>query len=154
MTKYWDVPPSEHGAFFGNAKEWLDAARAAAGRGAYGVAVTLSADSAIYAVDAMTILLAGKRSARRHADALDLARSMLADEDHAGLERRYRSLLSMKIPAEYEGKVMTARQASDALGWAEQIMDRVRAEIERPGHVPRSRAPRRDPARPLHSTMR
>ena len=140
MTKYWDVPPSEHGAFFTNAQEWLDAARAAAGRGAYGVAVTLSADSAIYAVDAMTVLLAGKRSARRHADALDLARSLLADGDRAELERWHRSLLSMKILAEYEGKVMTAKQASDALEWAEQIVDRVRAEIERLAPVPWSKA--------------
>lgn len=130
MTRFRDVPRQEHGIFFSNAQEWLDAARTAADKGAYGVAVSLSADSAVHAVDAMTIMRAGKRSARHHGGALELARSVLAGGDIAGLERRYRSLLGMKIPAEYEGKTMTARHASDALRWAEQIVDRMRAEIE------------------------
>ena len=111
--------------------EWLDAARTVADAGSYNVAVASCAHSAINAVDAMTILRAGRRSAGRHADALGLVKSVLAGSERADLVRQYSFLLDMKSPAEYGGATMTARQAADSLKHAERILSRVRAEIEK-----------------------
>ncbi len=141
MTKIWDVPSHEHGGFFRLAREYLDMARIAAGRKAYSIAVSNCTDSAIRAVDAMTVLRAGKRSARHPIDDPELARSVLAGRDRAGLERQYRSLLAMKVPAEYEITMMTARQAAQALGWAERIVGVARAEIEARESTPAPCAP-------------
>ena len=63
MTKIWDVPSHEHGGFFAMAQEYLGVARIAVDARAYDAAVSNCADSALNAVDAMTVLRAGKRSA-------------------------------------------------------------------------------------------
>ena len=131
MTKFRQVPRHEHRNFFNKAQSWLEMARAAADSGAYDVAVSNCVHSAINAVDAMAVLHAGKRSAGRHADALDIIRILPVSGDRADLARQYRSLLGMKNPAEYESTMMTARQAADALKRAGRILDKARAEIEK-----------------------
>ena len=145
MTKIWDVPSHEHGGFFAMAQEYLGVARIAVDARAYDAAVSNCADSALNAVDAMTVLRAGKRSARYPVGVSDLARSVLAGGDRAGLARQYRSLLALKIPAEYEATMMTARQASNALKWAVRIVDAARAEIEGKRGERRPARPRRRP---------
>ena len=61
MTRLWGVPRCEHGGFFRLAQEYLHMARIAADKKAYSVAVSNCTDSAIRAVDAMTVLRAEKR---------------------------------------------------------------------------------------------
>lgn len=141
MTRLWDVPSHEHGGFFRLAREYLSMARLAVDEKAYSVAVSNCTDSAIRAVDAMTVLRAGKRSARHPITDTGLARSVLAGRGRSGLERQYRSLLAMKAPAEYESTMMTARQAAQALRWAERIVGAARAEIEARGRTLAPSAP-------------
>ena len=129
MTAFREVPRHEHKDFFSKAEGRLGAARAAADMGAYSAAVSNCVHSAISAVDAMTVLRTGRRSAGRHPDALNLARSILVGGDRADLERQYLFLTNLKNPAEYESTVMTDRQAADALKCAERILAKVRAEI-------------------------
>ena len=131
MTKFKDVPRHEHRGFFSKAQGWLGVAQVAADMGAYDVAVSGSVHCAISAVDAMTVQRVGKRSAGRHADALDLTKTVFAGRDRADLEKQYRFLLGVKNPAEYESTMMTARQAADALKCAERILAKARAEIAR-----------------------
>ena len=72
-----------------------------------------------------------------------MSRSVLAGRGRRGLERQYRLLLAMKVPAEYESTMMTARQASNALRWAERIVGAARAEIEARGFAPAPGRPAR-----------
>ena len=129
MTAFRKVPRHEHKDYFSKAEDWLGVARAAADMGAYNAAVSNCVHSAISAVDAMTVLRTGRRSAGRHTEALNLTRSILVGSDRADLERQYLFLMNLKNPAEYESTMMTARQAADALKCAERILAKVRAEI-------------------------
>ena len=129
MTKYKDVPPRQHRAFFQKAEEWMGAARSSADMGNYNASVASCVHSAINAVDAVTVLRTGKRTAGSHTDALCLIRAVFAEMDRSALERQYSFLLGLKHPAEYDTTMMTARQAADALKCAERILARARAEI-------------------------
>ena len=131
------------------AEEWLEEGRRADGMGAYNVAVSNCADSAIRAVDAVAVMRLGRRSAGSRADAEGIIQAVFPGRNRKYLKRWYAFLLSLKNPAEHEGTLMTARQSADALRSAVRILERVHAEIAKEGAAEALRAaPGRAHARP------
>jgi len=134
-SKRVDVPRSQARSYLEKAKQFLNAAKDAVGGSRHDAAMLAAIHAAISAADAVTVALAGQRSADPdHSRAVDLL-----DEVGAGATevtshaRQLRQLLATKNVVEYESRRATARNAADAVrradrlvAWASSVVDAAR----------------------------
>ena len=132
--------PKTHGiekakarSYLAKANEFLAASRTAAADGQADAALLMAVHSGISACDAVTIALAGVRSADPdHLPAADLLETIAARADEVR-ERanQLRSLLKMKNLVEYEDNRASAAQAQDGTKRASRLAEWAAAQLAR-----------------------
>jgi HEPN domain-containing protein len=130
-----DAPRSQARSYLEKAKQFLNAAKDAVDESRHDAAMLAAIHAAISAADAVTVALAGQRSADPdHSRAVDLL-----DEVGGGATevtshaRQLRQLLGTKNVVEYESRRAMARDAADAVrranrlvAWASTVVDAAR----------------------------
>lgn len=116
---------SEATLYLAKATQFADQARAALAAGSSDAALLLSIHAAISAGDAVTVALAGLRSADPdHARAVDLVESVARGSDEVRQRARQLSaLLQKKNLVEYESRRSSAAEAKDAVARAGRLVD-------------------------------
>lgn len=119
--------------YLGKAEQFIDEAKLAAQASRYDAAMLNAIHAAISAADAVTIVLAGRRSSDpNHQCAVDLlievGRGSESINAHA---RQLSALLARKHQAEYESRRARAVEASDAVSRASRIVDWARETVSR-----------------------
>lgn len=107
------------------ARQFAEEARLARERSHHDAAMLDAIHAAISAADAVTVALAGRRSADPdHQRAADLLEQVApSSEEVRATVRQVRALLRSKNTVEYESRRATAREAADAVRRAERIVD-------------------------------
>lgn len=117
------------------AEQFLDEAQEAVAAERYDAALLTAIHAAICAADAVTVVLAGRRSSHPdHQRATDLLEEVVASTPGSRERvRQLRGLLSRKNAVEYESRRATAREARDSVErasrlvkWAVEIVERAR----------------------------
>lgn len=119
--------------YLGKAEQFIDEAKLAAEASRHDAAMLNAIHAAISAADAVTIVLAGRRSSDPdHQRAVDLlievGRGSESINAHA---RQLSTLLSRKHQAEYESRRARAVEAFDAVSRARRIVDWARETVSR-----------------------
>jgi HEPN domain-containing protein len=113
------------------ARESLDAARECLSAGRLNAATVNAVHSGINACDALTVFMIGVRHAgERHEDAVTLLQTLSLPRDVlSGKGRQLSRLLGIKNAAEYEERLITQKEAAEAvrdaerfLEWAEELL--------------------------------
>lgn len=120
--------PHKARVYWQKAQRYARAARANRDAGEHDPAMSNAVNAVINVVDALCVLHAGERSAgESHHDAVRLLNSLkgLDAKVRDGVGRRLSALLSVKGLAQYEGELVSERQADDAL----KDMDRALAAV-------------------------
>ncbi len=121
--------------YLAKAEEFLQEARAAAQASRHDAAMLNAIHAAISAGDAVTIVLAGRRSADAdHQRAVDLLEEVAGSSaEIKGKARQVRALLAKKNIVQYESRRATAGEAGNAVdragrivGWATETVRRAR----------------------------
>jgi hypothetical protein len=126
------VPRGQARSYLEKARQFVDAARDAADRSLHDAAMLDAIHAAISATDAVTVALAGRRSADPdHGRAADLLDEVGAGSSEVSARvRQFRSLLGKKNIVEYESRRATAREAADAVKRAERLVDWAAGVVE------------------------
>jgi HEPN domain len=129
------VARGEARIYLRKAEQFLEEAHEAVAAERYDAGLLNAIHAAISAADAVTVVIAGRRSADPdHQRAADLLEEMGASTP-ASKERvrQLRALLSRKNAVEYESRRATAREARDSaqrasrlFGWAAETVERAR----------------------------
>jgi len=127
------VPKAKAGAYLGKATEFLAAATAAREAGQSDAALLLAVHSGISACDAVSIALAGVRSADPdHLRAADLLEKVASQsEEVRGRASQLRGLLKLKNLVEYEDRRVSPIQADDGTKRAERLADWAAEQLAR-----------------------
>lgn len=115
------------------ARESLDTARECLNAGRWNAATMNAVHCGINACDALTVFMVGVRHAgERHEDAVALLQTLNLPKDTLSSKGRQLSrLLGIKNTAEYEERLITQKEALEAvrdaerfLGWIEELLKR------------------------------
>ena len=119
--------------YVAKAEEFLEEARAAAGAGRHDAALLNAMHAGIAASDAVTVALAGRRSADPdHQRAVDLLREVAgASEEVRARARQVSALLGKKNIGEYGSRRATRREAADAVERAARVVEWSRTVVDR-----------------------
>jgi hypothetical protein len=111
----------------------LEECRTAADAGRYDATMLTAVRAVIAATDAVTVALAGRRSADpNHQRAADLLEQVAQDSPELKARvRQVRELLARKNVVEYESRRASAREARDALKRAERFAAWARETVAR-----------------------
>ena len=134
-SKRVEVPRSRARSYLEKGRQFLDAAKDAADGSRNDAAMSAAIHAAISAADAVTVALAGLRSADqdhgRAADLLDEVGGRAGEVSSRALQLR--ALLGKKNIVEYESRRATAKEAADAVkragrlvAWASTVVDAAR----------------------------
>ena len=115
------------------ARENLDTARECLSAERWSAAVINAVHSGISACDALTVFMVGVRhAAERHEDAIALLQTLSLPRDVLSVKGRQLSrLLGIKNAAEYEERLMTQREADEAVRDAERFLEWVEELLKR-----------------------
>lgn|SRR5487761_56385 len=128
MTRRLDQ--SEGKNYLKKAEDSMKMASIAIDQGAYDSSIMSSIHSAINALDALSVIVLGKRASGAHTDSLLTLKSIFTPDEYSDLAKQFRSLMSKKNISEYEPVLMSRGEAESCLKWAERIMDRVKRKID------------------------
>lgn len=133
MVKSVRVEPKESTAYLTKARQFLDESRAGAAAGRADAAMLCAIHAAISAMDAVTVALAGLRSADpNHLAAAELLR--VAGRGAGEFEtraRQFSALLQKKNLVEYEARNANVAEVEDAVKRAGRLVEWAAAEIEK-----------------------
>jgi HEPN domain-containing protein len=124
---------AEASLFRAKAEQFLEECRTAADAGRYDATMLTAVRAVIAATDAVTVALAGRRSADpNHQRAADLLEQVAQDSPELKARvRQVRELLARKNVVEYESRRASAREARDALKRAERFAAWARETVAR-----------------------
>ncbi len=107
------------------ARENLDTAKECLNAGRWNAATINAIHSGISACDALTVFMVGVRHAgERHEDAITLLQTLTLPKDIlASKGRQLSRLLAIKNAAEYEERLITQKEAAEAVRDAERFLD-------------------------------
>lgn len=126
-----DTDPQKALNYISKSKEFLEMAKLAAQHANYNSAVTSAIHSAISALDALTTSYKGKRGSGNHAEVLSIVQGIiLAPQEYREIRKQFTSIISKKNAVEYQPDLMTAKDARDAITWAERIFDKAKGKME------------------------
>lgn len=129
------VPRAEARLYLGKAEQFLQEARSALERSRHDAAMLNAIHAAISGSDAVTAVLAERRSADPdHQRAVDLLEEVAGQSEEIKTRvRQLRMLLAKKNIVEYESRRATAKEAVESVEraerfveWARQVVDRAR----------------------------
>lgn len=134
-SKTVSVPRREARLYLEKARQFAEESRAARERGFQDAAMLTAIHAAISASDAVTVALAGRRSAdpdhQRAADLLEEVAS--GSEEIRTRVRQIRALLAKKNVVEYESRRATSSEAGESVrraerivAWAGELIDRAK----------------------------
>lgn len=121
--------------YLGKAGQFLEEAHSARSESRHDAVMLNAIHAAISAADAVTVALAGRRSADPdHQRAVELLEEVAGGSEAIGAKvRQLSALLGKKNAVEYGSRRATAKEATDALDrarrlveWARQVIDRAR----------------------------
>ncbi len=120
-----------HRNYVAKADEFLRAAEESFRRGDYDACVSAAIHSGINLADALSAFYLQMRSAgESHGDALALLRRVpLPPAEREQVVRHLSAFLDVKNAAEYEDRLLRAREAEDALKHLERLSARARAAL-------------------------
>ncbi len=115
------------------ARESLDAAKESVKREQWNAAAINAIHCGISACDALTVFMIGVRHAgERHEDAVTLLQTLNLPKDKLSTKGRQLSrLLGIKNAAEYEERLITQEEATEAVKDAERLMEWVEEILRR-----------------------
>jgi HEPN domain-containing protein len=124
---------AEASLFQAKAEQFLEECRTASNAGRHDATMLTAVHAVISATDAVTVALAGRRSADpNHQRAADLLEQVAQDSPELRIRvRQFRELLARKGVVEYESRRATGREARDALKRAERFVDWARETVAR-----------------------
>ncbi|MDE1812910.1 MAG: HEPN domain-containing protein, partial [Thaumarchaeota archaeon] len=95
----------------------------------YNSAVTNAIHSAINALDALTSKFKGKRGSDDHTEVLSLTQGILSPTQYDEIKKQFLFLIDKKNSSEYQPDLMSEKDASEAIKWAERILVKVKAKL-------------------------
>jgi HEPN domain-containing protein len=114
-----------HRNYLKKARENLDTAKECLNAGRWNAATINAIHGGISACDALTVFMIGVRHAGdRHEDAITLLQTLTLPKDIlASKGRQLSRLLAIKNAAEYEERLITQKEAAEAVRDAERFLD-------------------------------
>ena len=133
LAKTVSVSRAESAPYLAKAEQFVEEARAALDSSRDDAAMLNAVHAAISALDAVTVALAGLRSADPdHQRAVDLLEEVASGSEEIKTRvRQTRQLLAKKNMVEYESRRATAKEARDAVERASRIVDWAAVTIQR-----------------------
>lgn len=133
------TPRAETHLFLAKAREFASEARSALEAARNDAAMLNAVHAAISGSDAVTVALAGRRSADPdHQAAVSLLEQVARGSEELDTRvRQLRGLIQKKNLVEYESRRATSKEASDAVQRAERFVEWTAAVVERAGLRPR-----------------
>lgn len=123
------VDPSKAPNYVIKAEELLKTANDSLNSSRYNSAVINAVHSSINALDALTTKFKGKRGSDDHAEVLSLVKGILSAPEYDEIKKQFVSLINKKNTSEYQPDLMGAKDASEAIKWAERILVKVKAKL-------------------------
>ena len=129
------VSRAEARLYLGKAQQFLEEARSAMSERRYDAVMLNGIHAALSGGDAVTVALAGRRSADPdHQRAADLLEQVAGGSEEIGSRsRQLRMLLAKKNVVEYESRRATAKEAAEAVdragklvAWAREVLERAK----------------------------
>jgi HEPN domain-containing protein len=119
------VSRAEGGLYLAKSEQFVMEARAALEGSRHDAAMLNAIHAAISAVDAVTVVLGGLRSAEPdHQRAVDLLEEIASGSEEIKVRvRQMRQLLAKKNMVEYEARRVSAKEARDAVERASRIVE-------------------------------
>jgi len=133
LAKTVSVSRAESAPYLAKAEQFVEEARAALDSSRDDAAMLNAVHAAISALDAVTVALAGLRSADPdHQRAVDLLEEVASGSEEIKTRvRQTRQLLAKKNMVEYESRRATAKEARDAVERASRIVEWAAVTVRR-----------------------